>query len=367
MKRGAGFTLIELAVVIFLIGLIVTMGLGALKAQMLNSAIRATLGNEASIKDALMAYLAKNKRLPCPATDAQGAEGRDMTVQPLNCKTYYGLVPYAEIGLTKSTAMDGWDDLLAYGVSPRWTATYNPAPPDNKSSSDPSKSFNVGAPGAINVYDIDQPNNKDIKIMDVAAGSGAAAIVISQGPNGYGAYTVKGTQNDAAVAGASETANIPLPASPPPAYYKRDYTSNTGAYGGAFDDVVMAISPSDLLTPLVRDGALQSAQGQWADQVANIRNYIIGQAPSTCGIASSLPSQYQIDPWGNYFVSPPNAGNFVYKPYTSQLNNAAVSANSAVAATPAFVISNSSANQTVNGPTLGSMFANNPALQTQCP
>ena len=368
MKRQIGFTLIELAVVVFLIGLLASMGLGAFKAQMLNGAIRSTQGNQGAIKDALMAYLAKNKRLPCPAVDNSGAEGRNLTViPPPNCNTYYGLVPYVELGLTKSSAMDGWDNFFSYGVSPQWTATYNSTPPGTQyNTTNPANAFNVGVPGIIIVNDRNQATGTVVTITSVAA-----AVVISQGANGYGAYTAKFTKNDATGAGADEAANIPpspfstITTSPPP-YYKRDYTSNTTAQGGAYDDVVMVLNPNDLLIPLIKDGALKSAQGQWADQVASIKALLIGTMISTCkvpSVATPTPS-YAIDPWGNSIKY-----TTTLTPSQS-LDLSATPAGNTYAATPAYtlnVIAPNPSAPTINGPLVSEALGGISAWSSICP
>jgi len=363
-KQQTGFTLIELAVVVFLIGLLASMGFGAFKAQMMNASIRATQGNQGAIKDALMAYLAKNKRLPCPATPAtQGAEGRDTTpLPPNNCFTYYGLVPYQELDLTKSVAMDGWDNFFTYGVSPQWTATYSTLN-DRYNTTTAANAFNVGVPGVITVDDMNQTSGSAVPVTTTAA-----AVVISQGVNGYGAYTSKGTQNDstAVVSTNNEHNNIP-PSSfsssaiavplTPPTYFKRDYTSNTAAKGGAFDDVVMVLNPSDLLTPLMRDGALKSAQGQWADQVTNIKNWVVDYAVQHC-IAPPLPMPpiYATGPWGE---------TVTYAPYSSQLHFAT---SPTPATTPLYTLTDTSAiPSTLSGPTAGWLLGAYPYLTTQCP
>ena len=100
-KRQTGFTLVELAVVVLLIGIIASMGITALKSQLASAAFSATKKKEDVIKDALIAYLAKNKRLPCPAVDILGGLDAASSVRsntlPPNCTTNFGLVPYAEL------------------------------------------------------------------------------------------------------------------------------------------------------------------------------------------------------------------------------------------------------------------------------
>ena len=143
MKRQAGFTLIELAVVVFLIGLLATMGIAAIKARLINASIQATKTNQDTIKDALVTYLGRYNRLPCPAINTLGVEGRGSGA-PSNCLAYYGLVPYVTLGLTKNVAMDGWDNFFSYGVSPQWTATLvTPSTTTTATTTtDPSVAFN---------------------------------------------------------------------------------------------------------------------------------------------------------------------------------------------------------------------------------
>lgn len=379
MKRWAGFTLIEMAVVVFLIGLIASMVLAAAKAQMASQAIRKTQSNEGAIKDALVTYLAANKRLPCPATGTSGVEGRVTTqVPPPNCMTYYGLVPYQALGLSKNAAMDGWDNLIAYGVSYQWTANFGPAPAVQTIyvTNTAGNGFNVGNVGGLFVNDQG----------GVQISNNAVAIIISQGPNGNGAYTAQGTQMAALSPGADESMNFPpanfassvASTNPPPhytnapnnAFIKRDYTDNASATGGAFDDVVMVLSAQDLLAPLTKDGALQSAQGQWANLASNIGNYVVGQALSTCSMnPNSFLPQLSTDPWGNQIVIAPASGIFVYSPYPSLLSISAVQNSTTVANTNSYTIINNSQIPTlvVNGSTLGAMFAANPSLQNKCP
>ena len=117
-------------------------------------------------------------------------------------------------------------------------------------------------------------------------------------------------------------AAVPPPTAPTPGYFQRDYSDNAGAPGGAFDDIVTWLSPNDLISPLVKDGAMQSATGQWADELNNIKNYVTAQLLS-CQLPSSLPTQYQTDPWGN---------NTNYaRSFTSSIDSSIVAASSAAA------------------------------------
>ncbi len=314
MKQQLGFTLVELAVVVFLIGLLATMGISALKAQLASAAISNTKKKQDTIKDALVAYLGRNKRLPCPATDNSGKEGTAgarLPQVPSNCPTYFGVVPYAELGLPKSAAVDGWDNFFAYAVSRQWTATLNTAPPTNGGSitNDPAFAFNIGNLGTITVNDRIPASNSTLTVIanpTATPPTGAVVVLVSHGPNGSGAYTIKWTQN-AAPSGVDEIANALLPPNtlpanipvPPVGFFQREYTDKDAGFG-IFDDIVMWFSANDLLNPLIKDGALQSAQGQYATLVANIQDYVAGQIAShPCNVPTSIPPPLDVDPWGN--------------------------------------------------------------------
>ena len=74
--RAAGFTLVEMAVVVTLMAIVLTMGLRLLSATRDSAAWSETKVKQERIKGALLAYLRTNGRLPCPNSVApwDGAE-----------------------------------------------------------------------------------------------------------------------------------------------------------------------------------------------------------------------------------------------------------------------------------------------------
>lgn len=311
--KQKGFTLVELAVVVFLIGILASLGISALNAQMASASISSTKKKQDTIKDALIAYLGRNKRLPCPAITNAGAEARDGAT-PSRCVGNFGILPYAELGLPKSAAIDGYENFFSYAVSPRWTLTYSTlAPVANGTFTNVAiDAFNTGIPGVITV------NDKVAGVIVIPPISAtAAALVISHGKNGLGAFTSKGTQNVSAPAiGTDEFPNIPVAAwtlPVAPMFFQREYHDVADAT--YFDDIVLVLNPADLTTPLTKDGSFKSADSQWADQLANIKNSVIGfmfsngncrpptQAEFTASILPPLgiPSTVNgvfYDPWG---------------------------------------------------------------------
>jgi len=97
-KSLAGFSLVELAIVLLITGILMSAGLSLLTVKRDAAQWETTKRNQDSIKQALINYLGKNQRLPCPAnpiaTPIDGKE--DRTTPP--CNRYSGIVPYFELG-----------------------------------------------------------------------------------------------------------------------------------------------------------------------------------------------------------------------------------------------------------------------------
>lgn len=382
MKQEAGFTLVELAVVVFLVGLLASVGLSALNAQMTSASISATKKKQEIIKDTLIAYLGINKRLPCPAIDNSGQESRVTTNTPANCTGYFGILPYATLGLSKSTALDGQENFFSYAVSSQWTLTYSIAAPiaGGTSTNAAGSAFNVGISGALSIKDRSPATSATTTVIS----SNAAAFIVSHGKNGLGALTTKGTSNVSPAPGADELANVPVSATwvAPAAFYQRGYTDVDVPTYGAFDDVALTLNPNDLITPLVKDGALKSAESQWSEQVANIKSAVIGHmfSPSNTGSCdpptssefatlltqNSIPSA---DPWGGSITYSRNICRLYNGGASRQYVSGTCDFTTYTISTSgfAFTITTATPSVTVNTPTINQLIASYPTPIGNCP
>ena len=70
LRRVGGFTLIEVAIVVAIIAVLMTLGLGFLSTQIESNAYSITKRRADIIKDALVAHLGAHRRLPCPIVPA---------------------------------------------------------------------------------------------------------------------------------------------------------------------------------------------------------------------------------------------------------------------------------------------------------
>jgi type II secretory pathway pseudopilin PulG len=294
-RAAAGFSLVEMAIVTLLVGILLTMGLAALKATRDASAASQTQTKQNAIKDALIAYIRRNNRLPCADIDfgaPDGIENRATAGDPTTaCATAptnarFGILPYVTLGLARDAAVDGWGNFFSYHVSNAVTsAAFNPGTavyttPITNANTDWTLSANLrsGSTGELTV------NTRDAAGTLATLTTSAVAVVVSHGPNGLGAYTVSGTRNTLPSNLADEYLNTY--AGGGTTYVTRTPTTSDAATGGAFDDYVLVLSADDLLGPLFKDGTLKSPAGQLADTFAKIENAIGGWAAGSVGYAS---------------------------------------------------------------------------------
>ena len=114
-RSQGGFTLLELAIVLFIVGLIAIGGLKTASALRENVGISETSKRLDTLVMALQTFLMKNNRLPCPADPKLpdthpnfGLEARDDAkekctlpgIPPANPQLYRGVIPGRALGLS---------------------------------------------------------------------------------------------------------------------------------------------------------------------------------------------------------------------------------------------------------------------------
>jgi prepilin-type N-terminal cleavage/methylation domain-containing protein len=111
--RMRGFTLVEMAIVLLIIGLLLSGGINLLSTTSENANYKQTQNTLQEIKDTLVTYYAINKRLPCPDSIApfDGKEDASCTT-PASLRGY---LPYATLGIGGSG--DAWGERIKYVVS----------------------------------------------------------------------------------------------------------------------------------------------------------------------------------------------------------------------------------------------------------
>lgn len=127
----AGFTLIEMAFVILILGLIVGSVFAFMSPQLDMKRIQTTAAKENQIAKALADYALRQGRLPCPAPSTPYASmglpvAYNVTTAPHGTCTSAadrdGTVPYKVLGLTQDDATDSYGNPISYIVSPELTS-----------------------------------------------------------------------------------------------------------------------------------------------------------------------------------------------------------------------------------------------------
>ena len=131
MRRLRGFTLIEIAVVLFIGALLISGVVQYVTAQVTSAKLAATRAKQEAIKSALINFLARNNRLPCPAdptTQWQRQQRRrggntGHLVPHRDCHQWCGppdvatgSVPWVSLGLTNEVSVDGYGNRFTFQV-----------------------------------------------------------------------------------------------------------------------------------------------------------------------------------------------------------------------------------------------------------
>jgi prepilin-type N-terminal cleavage/methylation domain-containing protein len=107
-----GFTLIEVAISMVILGLVLTGLVVSLSQQLQQRRLLDTRTTLAEANDALIAFVTANARLPCPAV--AGSNGLEATTAPGVCTAAAGFLPAVTLGLPNldgnGLLNDGWAD-----------------------------------------------------------------------------------------------------------------------------------------------------------------------------------------------------------------------------------------------------------------
>jgi len=116
--RADGFSLIELAVVFFIISLLLASGMYTLSAQTAQRNFEETRRRLEAARELLLAFAIAKGRLPCPGTTSgdENPAGGGSCASP-----WGGFLPGREIGFqivdTSGFALDAWQNRIRYAVS----------------------------------------------------------------------------------------------------------------------------------------------------------------------------------------------------------------------------------------------------------
>ncbi len=126
--RARGFSLVEMALVLLIVGLLAAVFLPATNTFLENNRRKETRAKLEALEQAMVRFVLANRRLPCPADGTQGTanptsgvEQRNSAVTPARCTSMTsGVVPWRSLGVSADAATDAWGGLITYRV---WART----------------------------------------------------------------------------------------------------------------------------------------------------------------------------------------------------------------------------------------------------
>ena len=288
-RPRTGFTLAEMAIVVLIIGIAMTMGLKMVTATLENTAYSETQSKQERIKLALIGFMRTNGRLPCPDSAAGVPTGAEAATCA-TAVTAYGVVPWQTLGLPREATQDGWGNFFTYRVANFANATLvaaGPATPPLHPRINQNWAVRTGFDIVSYANAATTPGYQSLLINTsggVAEARNVVAVILSHGKNGLGAKTVASpTRIAIAGAGADETTNATAATT---TFVRRPVTDSTAAPGGAYDDLLMPLTPQDLLQPLMNEKTLLGVcQAYCAAPGAGCTTTVaipVGNSPLTC-------------------------------------------------------------------------------------
>ncbi|MEO8163770.1 MAG: prepilin-type N-terminal cleavage/methylation domain-containing protein [Betaproteobacteria bacterium] len=240
-SRQHGFSLIEIAIVMFVIVLLVGSVLAPLAAQIDQRHVSDTQKYLDEIREALTGYAAANGRLPCPASP--GSAGVEDPSGGGTCAiNYNGFIPAVTLGISvvdsQGFAVDPWGNRIHYAVTN-----------SNGNAFTTANGMSTATLSALAPNLLICSTATGISASSCAAGTalttGVPAIIYSIGKNGgYGGTGVDEAANPNPNSANNDrvfVSHVPTPASAP---------------NGEFDDIMTWVSANVLYNRMISAGRL---------------------------------------------------------------------------------------------------------------
>jgi prepilin-type N-terminal cleavage/methylation domain-containing protein len=239
VKRG-GFSLVEVAVVLAILGLVLGSTLFSLSAQVENRSRTDTERRLEHARELLLSYALVHGRLPCPGVASGDEAGGDSAACASN---YGGFLPARSLGFQPADSagfgLDAWGNRIRYAVS---ATQWGPTPARFTRQHSPAAPWSIAQKPADLVVCSSGPPLASALACDAGASltnqNTVVALVFSTGRN-------------ALAMGANEARNLDANA----LFVSRPPDPPTAA-GGEFDDLVLWIPVGLLYGRMVSAGVL---------------------------------------------------------------------------------------------------------------
>jgi len=266
-KNMSGFTLIEIAVVLVVVGILLGSFIGSVTQRIETSRREQAKKQLNDIKIALIGFASAKGRLPCPATTSssgnESPNGGSTTIAP--CDLQHGFIPGKSLGLDgvynrDNLLLDVWRNPIRYSVT---TSNFNAFTTTYTSQGD-------GGMKDVRIENLG-PNLKlcaaDSADADDCTGvatliNNAPFIVLSLGKDGNEFVTNIAPNSDqgenageATVAANAGGENVAYTVGSGNAFVSKSYSSGD-AVAGQFDDLIVWESPYILYARMIDAGQL---------------------------------------------------------------------------------------------------------------
>lgn len=237
-RRESGFSLIEVAVALFIITLMLGSILVPLGARVENRTRTETEIQLKEIREALLGFAIVNGRLPRPAQSELIGTEKASCATETQCT---GFLPWETLGVGSK---DSWGKRFLYSVTPAFatgTVSYGTLTVARTAGTKSVQDRGTASPFSL-YYTAGGPT----------ASATIAAVVLSHGKNNWG------TLQDGVAVGDGSSTNIDEDANAAASvnFIARPISTNIEATGGEFDDLLIHIPDLTVFGTLVKAGKL---------------------------------------------------------------------------------------------------------------
>jgi len=271
IKKASGFTLVEIAVVLVIVGLLVGSFIGTITSRIETTRRDNTSQQLEDIRTAILGFASAFGRIPCPATTTSA--GQESTVGPGPggiCTWQHGFVPGRTLGINGAYNRDGllidsWKNPIRYSVTTSnlsaFTSPYTvPGPPANPTGMkgvgmtllnprlvicDGDSTSDTACEGGVNTL------NNTAPFVLLSLGNDGGDFVTNVAPNSDQGENA----GEAVVAANAGGENIAYTVGNNRVFVSRNYSSADAA-AGQFDDLILWVSPYVLYSRMIEAGQL---------------------------------------------------------------------------------------------------------------